>query len=160
MCPLLARAWAPLPPLSILSVQRSRTTLKEQRQPPKGYCLEQGPAFIPSSFFSPSKQALRPFLCKLQKSRRHASYKHVHNTLQQAHTEHVSNLRKGRGRISPRCPCVKGKFPAANSQSHMNAGSSEQQLQQCRRSKAASAGHLGDKRTENKMKTKKSIQLN
>lgn len=116
-----------------------------------------------SSPFLPPKQALGSFLCKLQKSRRRASYKHVHNSLWQAHTEHVSNLCRGKGRISPRCPHVKEKFPAAKSQSHMNAGSSEQLLQQCRRSKKPSAGHLGDKRTENKMKTtttKQSIQLN
>lgn len=76
-----------------------------------------------SSPFLPYQQALGPFLCKLQKSRRRASYKHVHNTVQQAHTEHVSNLCRGRGRISPGCPRVKEKFPAAKSQSHMNAGS-------------------------------------
>lgn len=35
--------------------------------------------FSPSPFFLPSKRALPPFLCKLEKSGWHGSYKHVHN---------------------------------------------------------------------------------
>lgn len=87
MCPFLAwKRWVMCPITHLFHHQSREAGLhsKEQRQLLKCYCLGQEPAFIPSPFL-PSKQAVCPFLCKLQKSRRHASYKRVHNILQQAH---------------------------------------------------------------------------
>lgn len=43
----------------------------------QGSCLGQKPLFIPSPCLLPSKQALQPFLCKMEKPGCHGSYKHV-----------------------------------------------------------------------------------